>query len=150
MADRTVTRRGKGPIALLIDASGSGQAEDWVGMYSAQGGIGIELDWGAGTKDRVQQWWGIGGPSTSYDSAASACDEYNDLVCGAAYRYIVDDDANGEWAAYVLAITEADDTTIDFTAFPPGGIIYLDTGDDRIRVKTGAAASDATKSITTA
>ena len=88
-------------------------------------------------------------PASAYDNAG-ICGEYNDTACGAKYRRVEDDDGNEEWAAFVLAITEADDTTVDFTRFPPGGMIYLDTGDDRIRVKTAAADSDATKSITTA
>jgi len=98
----------------------------------------------------VYEIYGEGDPSTNYDSYATPGSSYLNISCGAEYARIKDDDGNAEWAAVMHAIIEADDTTVDFTAHPAGGVNYLDIADDRVRVKTAVAGADETHSITTA
>jgi hypothetical protein len=127
----------------------SGECSNWTTTPGFRYAEAIDLILNGVVYATIYEIYGEGDPSTNYDNATTGS-SYTNISCGAKYRRIEDDAGNAEWASCMCAIVEADDTTVDFTAHPAGSVLYLDTADSRIRVKTGAAAVDETFSITIA
>jgi hypothetical protein len=129
----------------------AGECANWTTIPGFRFAEAIDLILNGSIYATKYEIYGEGDPSTNYDNA-TAGSSYLNISCGAEYQMIEDDDGNLEWASCMHAIIEGDDTTVDFTAFPAGGINYIDitagAGADYIRVKSGAAASDETKTIT--